>query len=174
MATLIADEHLYIYGTDEDTTPKNRSRHLIVARVPVGHSTDLKAWRFFKDGDWVENFRQCSRLADEIASEGSVSYLPVLKQLAFVYTHRGLSDQIMMRTADQPWGPWSKPTKIYTSPEMATDKNLFSYAAKAHPPISGDDELLISYAVNSFDFWQVAKDAKLYWPKFVRVKFAKK
>ena len=172
MATCAADGFLYIFGTDENITGNNRSRHMIVARVGLDKATDANAWRFFADGKWVEDYRHCSHLAGDAASEGSVSYLPALKQYAFVYTHLGLSDQIMMRTAPNPWGPWSSATKVFTCPEMAADKNLFTYAAKGQPAISGADELLISYAVNSFDFWQVARDARLYWPKFVRVKFS--
>ena len=43
-------------------------------------------------------------------------------------------------------------------------------AAKAHATFSTDDELALSYVVNSLDFWQVARDASLYWPRFLRVK----
>lgn len=171
-ATLIADGFLYIYGTDEDISAKNRSRHLIVARVPVAQADNFDAWRFFANGEWVKDHRQATRIAANMASEGSVSYLPVLKQYVLVYTDRGLSDKIMMRTAANPWGPWSEVTQVFTCPEMKTDKNLFTYAAKAHPMVSADDELIISYVVNSFDFWQVARDARLYWPRFVRVKFS--
>jgi hypothetical protein len=32
--------------------------------------------------------------------------------------------------------------------------------------------VVVSYVVNSFDFWQVAREAKLYWPRFVRVTLA--
>ena len=52
---------------------------------------------------------------------------------------------------------------------MGRDKNLFCYAAKAHKSQEIGDEILISYVVNSYDFWQVASDASLYWPRFIRV-----
>ena len=39
----------------------------------------------------------------------------------------------------------------------------------AVPSLSFGQELVISYVVNSFDFWQVARQAELYWPRFVRV-----
>jgi hypothetical protein len=170
MATVSTDEYVYFFGTDE-IRGKNQVRHLILARAPLDHATHLASWRFYQDGQWIEDFHQCSHLADHVGSEGSVSYLPILRQYGLVYTHNGLSDRIMMRTAAQPWGPWSAPTVLYTCPEMKADKNLFSYAAKAHPALAENDELIISYVVNSFDFWQVARDARLYWPKFVRVKF---
>jgi hypothetical protein len=79
----------------------------------------------------------------------------------------------MGRLADNPWGPWSESTVLYECPEMSRDKKVFCYGAKAHPCLSSGQELLVSYFVNSFDFWQVAREAKLYWPRFIRVTLAK-
>jgi hypothetical protein len=53
---------------------------------------------------------------------------------------------------------------------MERDKRIFCYAAKAHSSQGSDDELVLSYVANSFDFWQVVADARLYWPRFVSVK----
>ena len=55
---------------------------------------------------------------------------------------------------------------------MARDKRVFCYAAKAHPAPSSGRDLVVSYVVNSFDSWQVAREAKLCWPRFVRVTLA--
>jgi hypothetical protein len=87
-----------------------------------------------------------------------------------VYTDHGLSDKIVARVSETPHGPWSAPTVLYQCPEMAADRQVFTYAAKAHPSELRDNELMITYVANSFDFWQVAKDARLYWPKVVRVR----
>jgi hypothetical protein len=58
---------------------------------------------------------------------------------------------------------------LYRSPEMKQNKKLFTYAAKAHPHLSGENELVISYVVNAHDLGTVLDDATLYWPRFVRV-----
>ncbi len=89
-----------------------------------------------------------------------------------MYTEEGLSQRILGRTADHPWGQWSAPAVLYECPEMACDKKLFCYGAKAHPALSSGQELIVSYIVNSFDFWQVAREADVYWPRFVRVTLA--
>ena len=52
---------------------------------------------------------------------------------------------------------------------MSRDGKVFCYGAKAHAGLSSGQDLVVSYVVNSFDFWQVAREAKLYWPRFVRV-----
>jgi hypothetical protein len=58
---------------------------------------------------------------------------------------------------------------VYECPEAAWDRQIFCYAAKAHESLVAGDQFILSYAANSFDFWQVARDARLYWPRFVRV-----
>ena len=52
---------------------------------------------------------------------------------------------------------------------MSRDKKVFCYGAKAHPALSSGEDWVVSYVVNSFDFWQVAREARLYWPRFVRL-----
>ena len=101
-----------------------------------------------------------------------MSYLPKFGQYVAVYSELALSPRILARTSSSPWGPWSKPTPIYTCPEAGWDKRIFCYAAKAHPVLASENELVISYVANSTDFWHVARDARLYWPRFVRVQLS--
>ncbi len=169
-AALVVGEYLYVYGTEE--TPQKGwfpNRRMVLARVPTGKAADFKAWRFLADGGWKEDANSLRPLADGLAVEYSVSYLPGLKKYAVVYTELGMSDKIVGRFADAPEGPWSEPVLLYRCPEMKRDKTVFTYAAKAHPHLSTGNELVVSYVVNAFDLWQVLKDATLYWPKFVRV-----
>src|SRR5262245_8282131 len=107
-----------------------------------------------------------------MANEYSVSYLSGVGRYVAVYTDRGLSDRIMARAAPAPWGPWSAPTALYRCPDVRRDRRIFCYGAKAHPEQTTGDELIVSYVANSFDFWHVAKDARLYWPRFVQVRWA--
>ena len=46
---------------------------------------------------------------------------------------------------------------------------IFFYAGKAHVSLCADGELLVSHAFNANDFWEVVRDARIYWPRFVRV-----
>jgi hypothetical protein len=169
-ATLRVGDDLYVYGLDEEGTGLARRKSMIVARVPAKSVEDPSAWRFFRDGEWQSEFRACTKLADGIANEYSVSYLPKRKCFVAVYSESMLSPRILARTADAPQGPWSKPVVLYDCPEARWDKQIFCYAAKAHPMLAADDELVVSYAANSHDFWQTIKDARLCWPRFVRVK----
>jgi hypothetical protein len=169
-AVLRVGDDLYVYGIDERRGKGSLDRQMVVARVPAASVGTFAAWRYFRDGTWVEDFHNPSHLAGDIATEYSVT--PFGKRYLAVYTERGLSPRILGRTAVRPWGPWSAPAVLYECPEMSRDKKVFCYAAKAHPALSSGRELIVSYVVNSFDFWQVAREANLYWPRFVRVTFA--
>ncbi|HXS67990.1 MAG TPA: DUF4185 domain-containing protein [Candidatus Polarisedimenticolia bacterium] len=171
-ATLVDGGYLYIYGIDEDIHGKSLERYSTLARVPTNHIADFSAWRYYADGQWDVDFRKASRIADHMASEYSVSIQRKLGQYVLVYTDRGLSPKIQVRTSPTPWGKWSDPITVYQCPEMSKDKRLFCYSAKAHPAQITDDALMISYVVNSYDFGQVINDASLYWPRFVRVPVA--
>lgn len=169
-AVLLQGDYLYIYATDQDIQSSDRSRHMVVARAPVGTVEDFSSWRFYVEGQWEKNPAKASPLIDRAATECSVSYLPALKRYILVYTENGLSPHILARTAVAPWGPWSEAATVYTCPEMSWDKRIFCYAAKAHPSLGSDNELVLSYVANSFNVWQVLADARLYWPRFVSVK----
>jgi hypothetical protein len=171
-ATLVVGEYLYIYGTDEGIRKGGKERYLTVARVRTNEVADFSAWRYYADGEWDVDYRKASHLADRMASECSVSFLPKSGQYLLVYTDRGLSPKIQVCTAQAPWGKWSTPITIYQCPEMGKDKNIFCYAAKAHPEEEAGDAIIISYVANSFDFGQVIADASLYWPRFIRVPLA--
>jgi hypothetical protein len=173
-AVLQIDNVLYIYGTTEDTGSTDRKKHMILARVPVSGLADYSRWRFYADGNWVSDFRQASRLSADMPHEYSVSYLPVLKQYAAVYSQDGLSKNILARLAPEPQGPWSDPIWLYQCPEAEWDNSIFCYAAKAHAVLSQTpDQLIITYIANSVDFNKTANDSRLYRPRFLRVTFTK-
>jgi hypothetical protein len=169
-AVLRDGAYLYVYGWDEDIKPKIKDRYLTLARVPAGEVEDFAAWRFYHGGRWEADFRTADRLVPGMAPEYSVTFHAGLKRYVLVYTELGLSDKILGRTARTPWGPWSAPTTLYQCPEMGRDKKVFCYGGKAPVCQAAEDELVVCYFVNSTDFWQVAADARLYWPRFVRVR----
>ncbi len=78
--------------------------------------------------------------------------------------------QIAVRTALQLTGPWSTPQAVFR-PEESAQPNAFVYAAKAHPSLSADQTLLVTYVANSFDPARLFGEAgmRLYWPRFVAV-----
>jgi hypothetical protein len=171
-AVLKIDNVLYIYGTAEDHGSTDRTKHMILARVPVSLLSDYSRWRFYANGRWVSDFRQAGRLSANLPNEYSVSYLALLRQYAVVYSQDGLSKNILVRLSREPQGPWSDPVYLYQCPEADWDSSVFCYAAKAHATLSQTpDELIITYIASSVDFNKIANDARLYRPRFLRVTF---
>jgi hypothetical protein len=168
-AALAEGEHVYVYGYAERGKGLGR-RRLTVARAPAGKLADFESWRFRTSEGWSKKSADAVSLADGLATEFSVSKTPGGKGYVVVYTEIGLGDRIVARFADEPQGPWSDSVLLYRCPEMKKDKGVFSYAAKAHPWASGDGQLLVSYCVNTWDFWRLFRDESVYRPKFVRVK----
>ena len=101
-----------------------------------------------------------------------VTWVEALGKFVAVGNDVFLSPKIVARAAPQPWGPWSEPVTLYSCPEAGWGKGVFCYAGKAHATLSAGNELVISYASNAQNFADVIRDARLYWPRFVRVKFA--
>ena len=82
----------------------------------------------------------------------------------------GLSDKVGVRIGDSPVGPFSDIITVWTAPEW--QKGLWTYNAKAHPNLSKPGELLISYNTITPDFWNdIQKDATIYHPRFIKLKF---
>jgi hypothetical protein len=167
-AILATNGFLYIYGADER---KGTGKTMILARAPEETLGDFASWQFRARNGWSTNVKAAMNLCSGMANEYSVSWLPALRRYVLICTENGLSEKIIARTAVEPWGPWSSATVVYRCPDKKWDKQIFCYTAKAHPMLaSAPDELIVTYAANSFEFTQVVNDARLYWPRFVRVK----
>jgi len=175
-ATLKAGSYFYIYGVDSFRKDEagNRLNAMIVARVPEDKFGSFPAWRFFSGGKWKTGFEQCDPMFSNVATEYSVSYIPGIKQYAAVYTEGGLYGKIIVRLSPKPEGPWGPPITVYECPDKDWHEKTYSYAAKAHPELSDSpNELIVTYATNSMHFPDLFDDARLYWPRFVRLTFGK-
>ena len=167
---------LYVFGGDSRPEAKKvgAPNGLVVARVPADNFGDFDQWRFLGAGQWQKDFHKVTPLFANVGSEFSVTRVPSGGKYAAVYSE-GIGGRIMLREAPALTGPWSDPQLIYRCPEMDWSSKVFCYAAKAHPEFAaGPDELLISYAANSWNFWDLFTDTRLYWPRFVRVEFTGK
>jgi Domain of unknown function (DUF4185) len=173
-AVLCEGEYAYIFGGDSLPEAKKAGlpNGLVLARVPTGEFGDFRQWRFFANGAWQPDYQKVTPLFPNVGSEYSISWLPARKAYVAAYSE-GIGGRILVRFAPKLAGPWGEPIQVYRCPEMNWSPRVFCYAAKAHPELaSAPDELLITYAANSWSFWDLFKDARLYWPRFVRVKLS--
>ena len=173
-ALLRKNKFIYIFGTTEEIVGEIRHKYMILARAPEAKLEQFDQWQFFSAGRWSKDFGELSRLAGDLANEYSVSYLAALGEYVAVYTAKGVSKNIVGRFAPNPWGPWSEPEVLYECPEASWGADVFCYAAKGHPELSlAPDEIIVTYVASSLDFEKIASDARLYRPRFLRVRFRK-
>ncbi len=164
---------VYVFGlqTLNPSGGSARRTGMIAARVSASKLDQFSKWQFWDGKSWQPDPEKVAIVCPDMASEFSVSYLPALKKYAVVYTEGGLFGRIKIRFAESPIGPWSQPHPLYDSPERAWE-GVFCYAGKAHPHLS-KNELILTYASNTWKSEQVLRDARLYWPHFARVPMEK-
>jgi len=159
------DGYLYVYGVQNDPLVKS----LLVARVRPNDFASFEQWRFWDGEAWHPDLDAAVPVTDRISNELSVTPLADGRYL-LVFQLDALSPYVAARVGESPVGPWEEPIQLYRAPEVDDDPNTFVYNAKAHPHLSAPGELLVSYNVNTFDFWGAFfQDAELYRPRFIRV-----
>lgn len=173
-ACVLWEGYVYVYGVKEDWGLGMEGRGLLVARAPVKalETAEFTEWRFFARSRWSDGLEDASILFRGSATEMSVFRLPSLNRFVAVYTWCGVSRKILARTAPRPEGPWARPRLLYQCPEGSWSDRIVCYAGKAHPELAaGRNELVISYVASSTSPDDLFKDLRLYWPRFVRVRF---
>ncbi len=132
-AALVHEGYLYAYAVQDAWM----AHPCIVARVPTGQITDRGAWRFYAgpDDGWVENWRDAKTVI-EGSTMMSIHYNRHLGR--FVAIHNAIvSGDVVIQVADNPWGPWSTSTVMFTGLEP-TLENSWDYSGLAHPEFSED------------------------------------
>ncbi len=163
--TYSPDGFVYVYGV------RGKAKELIAARVEHEAVEDFSAWKFWNGSDWSNSVHNAVAIEDSVSNELSVT--PIGKNLyALVYQYGGIYPTIYMQFASTPVGPFGPRKKVWDTTKDIKDPDLFTYNAKAHPAISKPGELLVSYNVNSFKFFDVIERMPdLYRPRFVRIIF---
>ena len=158
------DGYVYIYGVLEG------NKSLIVARVLPEEIESFKDWKFWDGKEWVSEKENVAPITDGISNELSVTPIRDGRYL-LTFTVMGISDKIGIRVGTSPVGPFGKIHEVYTCPEYK-ESNLLPYNAKAHYHLSKPRELLISYNTITLNFWKdIQKDASIYHPRFIKVKY---
>lgn len=153
--------YTYIYGAEKVGFQK----FLHVARV---QGTDLNAaWEYFTGTDWTNDPAASARVFANVSEQFSVfknddRYFLMTQNYA-------LGAELWLYDTDNPAIGFDHKRTLYCTPETEIG-NLFTYNAFVHTQFSTNDELLISYNVNSSVFADLFKNADNYRPYFVRVK----
>ncbi len=149
----------YIYGAGD--------KYPYVARAPKGNI--LANWEFYTGNTWVSD----SRLAKPMTSfKGSEQFSVIKLNGKYVMlTQSGdfLASSLYSVTSDLPYTGWDNKKELWKLQPIVPAKDLFAYNPVAHPQFIKNNELLVSYCVNSFSLDDLFEDANKYRPVFIRV-----
>ena len=167
VAIMKTDDYIYIYSTDDEPWTK----HAHCARVPADNF--LSPWEFYDGaGGWSATFpgeagwmtKGSGDNGVDVAASFSVFYHEGRYRLL---TQEGfLGPDIHSYESLEPFGPWKGKQLVYTTPEAGG--SLFTYNALLHPHITkpGTSAMLVSYCVNTNNFFELFSNADVYRPYF--------
>ena len=163
------DGYIYIYGYK--TTMG--LRELVVARVLEERFEFFDDWRFYNGKDWVTSIFDAKGLLEHISCEMSVSQLLdglYKDKYIAVYTYDTNTPYVAFSIGDSLVGPFTKPQKIYHTPEQEAFKSTtYTYNAKAHPHLSKSTEILVSYNTNTYNFEHNMSNNLIYRARFIKL-----
>jgi hypothetical protein len=157
------DGYIYIYGPNSSSSGKK----LLAARVLPQNIENFNSWEYWNGTAWGNDITSSASITTGISQEFSVT--PLQNGKFLLVFQMGIS--VAFRLGESPVGPFGIFHAIYECPEVLTDPDIFVYNAKAHPSLSNEEEMLISYNVNTFDFLDHFSNADIYRPRFIYLKF---
>lgn len=153
------EDYTYIYGAGD--------KYPYVARAPKGNI--LAEWEFYTGTHWTKNAKLAKPMTD---FQGSEQFSVIkLKDKYILLTQSGdfLASSLYSMTSDLPYSGWKNKKELYNIKPLEQVKDLFAYNPVAHPKFNKNDELLVSYCVNSFNLEDLFEDASKYRPVFIRI-----
>lgn len=149
-AALLSDDSQWVYllGVNKDERQTQLSN---LARVPAAALADRRQYEFFcgRQKMWSSDVADAKAIFNGPPNEQSLSFNQHLGCYLAVHS-MDISGQIVARTAENPWGPWSDPHLITTIKPVRKKPLPYPplvYAAKEHPVLSdnGGKTIYITY-----------------------------
>lgn len=136
------DEYVHVFGI-----PEGREGAVHLARAPTDRLLDLSTWRFWDGESWVADVTEAAQVAPPPAGELSVAWNEHHQRWLMMYLD-DLRGGVVMRTAEEPTGPWSRSRLVVSSMEVPT-----LYAPFLLPGTGTGPE--IHYTMSRFDIYNV-------------------
>lgn len=143
-AALMRDGLLYIFACGEDTDGLDKGCRL--ARVDPATVQDRSTWSFFAGGDsWSTNVSDAVPVFDgnDILS---VSWDDYLDAYVAIYSAPFSDNDIVLRTAPSPEGPWSGDMRVLSAKPSADGNTSFDAQAHAEYAADGGRIIYVTYS----------------------------
>lgn len=167
----------YVYAYGYRNTLADGHKDLVVARVRREQFADIASWRFWSGTAWSPDItvstHDAAVLHPDVSTELSVTPIPTGRYAGkwlLVYLRNVNSTGLEYAVGSSPIGPFEPGVRFYNCPEpyvyaSQTEGGTYCYNAKAHPSLSDDGRLLISYNVNRLGADPLTTE--IYRPRFV-------
>jgi hypothetical protein len=169
-AVLQEATYTYVYGSVSNTRT-GRFYGMKIARFRRGNSLRLRTWRYWDGSSWVAGETHAvtvhtrNQLTGVVPQEGGVGYEAVSIP-GTVRTDRTVD----LSYACSPEGPWSRPTPVYSIPQIAHLRDEIAYIPTFHPELSEGDGIVVSFNLDTLDgLSPLEKNIRAYQPQFLRV-----
>ena len=162
-----ADGYIYIYGYLKDLASFELGNQLIVARVKEEDFEDINSWTYYDGTSFVKDITKVKGLVPNVSCELSVSYDE--DKYILVFTYNVQSRYVAYALSDTPYGPFSEMRVSYVADENLCE-HMYIYNAKGHPHLSKENNLLVSYNVNTSNFDENINFGRTYGPRFINLR----
>ena len=140
-------DHVYVFGI-----PEGRDGAAHLARATRGQLADVRAWRYWDGSGWVADPAAAVQVVAPPVGELSVAWNAHHQRWLMVYLDE-LRGGLVLRTAQELTGPWSRARLMVSSVEVPT-----LYAPYLLPDLEGTAEEepgAIRYTMSRFDIYNV-------------------
>lgn len=133
---------LYIYGCGIPTNSSDKGCRL--AKVDPESVLNHGAWTYYAGNEnWSPQLNDAVSVIPD-ANILSVSWNDFLRQYVAIYSQL-LSDDVMIRTAPNPAGPWSAERTLFTAKEPASG-NIYDARAHSEYDLNGGQTIFLTYS----------------------------
>ncbi len=141
-AAFIANGTLYVYGCGIPSNSRDKGCRL--AKVNPANVTDLSAWSYYAGGgNWSPQISDAMSVFEN-ANILSISWNDYLQQYVAVYSQL-FSQNVLMRTAPAPEGPWSREITAFVAMQP-TSGNVYDAHAHAEYDLNGGQTIFVTYS----------------------------
>jgi hypothetical protein len=172
-AVLDEGKYIYIYGSRAEDDTVYRA-HVCRTTLNEKNILDLKNVEFYDGAAWTNDAMTTKPMAGTSSNISEQFSVFKYKNIYILLSQqRGIgTGEIYTYTSEKPFGPWENMQMIHRTILQDENKDIFTYNANAHPQYLKNDELLISYNVNSLKVSRVYENVNNYRPIFLRVPMA--
>jgi len=177
VASMVEGDYVYLLGYDDGPEQYAPERMAFLARLHLDaleSDAPGDAVEFLSIGDeWRDKPDALKPLFRPGTTESGLYFDEAIGRYV-TGTMDPFTPHMYLATAEKLTGPWTL-QHVYDIPQLVSleDDNYHAYTPRVHPLLSAEPGVIVmTYVINTQDFWSMFADMDIYYPRFVRVEVA--